>query len=508
MDPLYLCACAAEFPAQALLRLREKMRNTPVAVLEGNPPQERVCSVNRAAQKLGVTAGMARVEAETLAGAQVLHRNNAEEVQAQQAMLECSGRYSPSIESIAEIGDATSFLCVLDIAGTEKLFGAATEVAYKLRSDLAQLGIRTSLAISRNFHAAVSLARACVGVSVITSGEEQRALSNLPLSVLNLSEVHSNTLLLWGIRNLGALAALPEVELITRFGQEGKRLLQLARGERPHLFRPLELKFELREMFAFDAPVEFLDSLLFVLSPMLDQLIVRARGHAQSLASVTVTFALDGGPELGSTKHVRTIRPALATDNRKLLLKLLQLDMEAHPPPAAVAALTLHAETGDASKVQLGLFSPQLPEASRLDVTLARLAAIVGEDRVGSPQLEDSNHPDSFQNNPFSVLKVKSSAKENVSRTRPALRRIRPPEPLQLQLISEQPGSFAFRNRRYVVRAAYGPWKEGGAWWSTTRWSREEWDIMAETPEKDARLCCLISHDLMRRQWLIEALYD
>ncbi|MEI9967859.1 MAG: hypothetical protein WDM87_04230 [Terracidiphilus sp.] len=53
-------------------------------------------------------------------------------------------------------------------------------------------------------------------------------------------------------------------------------------------------------------------------------------------------------------------------------------------------ALTIAAEAGHAGTVQLGLFLPQLPEPSRLDVTLARLKALVGEDRVGSPVLEDA----------------------------------------------------------------------------------------------------------------------
>ncbi|HEY0759931.1 MAG TPA: DNA polymerase Y family protein [Acidisarcina sp.] len=517
MEPQYLCVCVLNFPAQALLRLRVSLRNHPVAVLEGNPPLERVCSVNRSAQKQGVAIGMTRVEAETLAGANVLIRSTTEEVQARQAVLECAGRYSPSVEEPARentsgksvrdeqiSGSASSYICVLDITGTEKLFGPPHELAQKLRIDLTNIGIYASLAGSTNYHTAVATARACSNVTIVPSGEEARYLGKLPLGVLDLSQAHVSTLCMWGIKSLGALADLPEVELISRFGQEGKRMLQLAKGVRPHLFRPLELKNELKETFVFDAPVEILDSLLFVLSPMIDQLLVRARRHAHSLTGITTHFTVEGGAE-----HIRSIRPATPTDDRKLLLKLIQLDMEAHPPHAAVIAMTMHAETGQAAKVQLGLFSPQLPEASRLDVTLARLSAIVGEGRVGSPQLQDTHQPDSFQNSSFKVLNAKPDVTEDGSRgTRPSIRRIRPPEPLQLQLVSEQPGSFAFRNRRYIVRAAYGPWRESGAWWSVTRWSREEWDIMAETPGKDARLCCLITHDLMRRQWLIEALYD
>ncbi len=64
-------------------------------------------------------------------------------------------------------------------------------------------------------------------------------LSELPLSVLELSPEHAELFAHWGIRTLGQLAELPEVGLITRLGQQGKRLRQLARGECPHLFAPV-----------------------------------------------------------------------------------------------------------------------------------------------------------------------------------------------------------------------------------------------------------------------------
>ncbi len=84
----------------------------------------------------------------------------------------------------------------------------------------------------------------------------------------------------------------------------------------------------------------------------------------------------------GIFTYERVIRPAIPSNDRKFLLKLLQLEIAAHPPQAAITSLTLTAEAGQPSKVQLGLFTPQTPEPSRLDVTLARLKALVGDDRV------------------------------------------------------------------------------------------------------------------------------
>src|SRR5581483_1707072 len=146
-----------------------------------------------------------------------------------------------------------------------------------------------------------------------------------------------------------------------RMGQKGKQIRQLACGDLPHLFRPVEPEFSLNEHMNLDAPVELLDALLFVVNIMLDQLILRASERVLALAAVTIHLKLEGG-----ATHVRTVRPALPTNDRPVWLKLLHLDLEAHSPPAAVIAVSLVAEPGKTSKVQLGLFSPQLPEPSRL----------------------------------------------------------------------------------------------------------------------------------------------
>ena len=254
------------------------------------------------------------------------------------------------------------------------------------------------IAVSTNHHAALCAARAGKSIVVIPNGEEASSLAPLPLNVLDLTVQQQETFSTWGIRTLGALAALPEIELITRMGQDGSRLRAIAHGEYSYFFQPVEIPFELKESYEFDQPVEILDSLLFAVSPMLDLLIERAQSRTLSLASITIALRMQN-----NALHTRTIQPALPTDNRKLLLKLMHLDLQSHPPFDSVAEINLTAQAGDPRKVQLGLFSPQLPEADRLDVTLARIAALVGEDRVGAPELRDTHHPDRFMMAGFKV---------------------------------------------------------------------------------------------------------
>jgi len=234
---------------------------------------------------------------------------------------------------------------------------------------------------------------------------------------------------------------------------------------------------------------------------MLQQLILRATAHALTIASVTIRLTLEGG-----STHARTVRPALPTVDLQLWLKLLHLDLEVHPPQAAIIAMTLDAEPGKTSKVQLGLFSPQLPEPSRLDVTLARIAAIVGEQNVGRATLKDAHARDGFRMEPFRVPSAKAMG-DFSSLSRAVLRRVRPAEAILVVHVNGRPWTFVFRERRYDVERAYGPWLSSGEWWNPLLWGCEQWDLVARAQGGEILFCCIV-RDLVHDGWQMEALYD
>jgi protein ImuB len=505
---LYACLVAREFPAQAMLRLRPQLREKAVAVMQGDPPLQSVCALNAKARRLGVAAGMTRVEIDTFDAVTTLERSSAEEAAARNMLLECAGTFSPRIEDLSAQNDRSAFVCVIDIAGTEKLFGPPQALVQSLLRRVRALGVAVSIAVSSNFHAAICLARARPShTTVIPHGSESEALAPLSISVLNLSVEYAEIFALWGIRTLGALAELPEKDLVSRLGQEGKRLRQLAHGQHSHLFVPMEQEFRLEEWMELDTPVELLESLLFVIGMMLEQLILRATARVLALASVTVMLSLEGG-----ASHARMVRPALPSNDRQLWLKLLHLDLEAHPPPAAILTLSLTAEPGSTSKVQLGLFSPQLPEAMRLDVTLARIRAIVGEDCVGRAMLTDTHRRDGFRMEPFTISSASTSAStvgrpNESSKSLAAMRQLRPAEIVGVLLRGAKPVAFTFRDRRYDVEHVYGPWLSAGDWWNLSLWGFEQWDLIARAGD-GSLLCCCVVRDLAQQAWQMVTLYD
>jgi protein ImuB len=194
------------------------------------------------------------------------------------------------------------------------------------------------------------------------------------------------------------------------------------------------------------------------------------------------------------------------TNDRAIWLKLLHHELEMHPPQAGILAVALTAEPGSTSKVQLGLFSPQLPEPSRLDVTLAHISKIVGEKNVGSAVLLDTHRRENFRIQRFTVSNSESRSLPRVEACT-AMRELRPPEAAKVKLSSGIPQTLFFQQKRHDVEMAYGPWRASGYWWNTDLWGTEEWDLITRNVD-DSLLCCCVVRDLMRNEWKIVGIYD
>jgi len=502
---LYLCLHLRDFAAQALTLLKPELRKRPVAILEGDPPLETVFALNTQARSLGLGIGMARLQAESFDGVFVSARAKPQEDAAFLILMQCAERFSPRIEVLASAPETTSqATLILDICGSERLFGAPAQIAAALRRDVVASGFEPGIATSSNAYSAVLAARGFPGTTVIAPGNESTILSPLALSVLDLEASQEETFASWGIRTLGALAALPRKALIARIGQAGYRLQALSRGEYPHLLTPAQQPVDavLCESTELEHPVELLEQLLFVLSRMLEQILARAAEHALAIAWVETKLVLDGAPR---KEHCRVVRPALPESNHHTLLKLIHLDLEMHPPNAAIVVLHMQAQPARPQSVQQGLFVPQTPEAGRLEVLLARLRKLLGEDRVGAPELLDTHRPDAFRMAPFLPdTGPRPQASPNGIHIS-ALRMVRPPRAVRVQMQDSRMAALFLDGEKLPVFQASGPWKASGAWWTHQQWCREEWDVALGEQE---RFCCRVAYDPGAGCWYLTALYD
>ena len=495
---MYAALHTPNFPIQAAAHQRPELRKKPFVLLDGETPVEVVYAANKPARILGIEVGMSRLQAESFPSVISIPRIPEHESSAHSILHEAACMFSPRIEFVESFPGTFA----LDIRGMNSLFGDGAQLANKLRQHIMVAGFLANVAVSQNFHAAVCLARGRTGVSIVPPGDEAKAIGRLPLRVLNPEPEHEETFGSWGIRTCAELAALSETDLIARIGQAGKRLHLLARGEWPHLMFPIEPSFEsgLIEREELDHPVEMLEPLLFLLARMTDALLERVKAKARAIASLRVVLNLDGGKQ-----HERIVRPALPLQDARTLLKLLQLDLEAHPPNTAIIALELHAQSAAPHRAQHGLFLPQAPEPGRLEVLLARLRKLLGEQHVGSPELLDEHRPDAFRIVPFSP---QSPARiEHQSATVPiALRMCRPPQAIGVTLRGAAPSHIFWNGQRYAVREAAGPWRLSGQWWSESNWSREEWDVRLASGGIERM--CRIARDPSSNCWYVQGTYD
>jgi protein ImuB len=543
----FACIFVPDFPVEALLRAEPDLRSQALAVLEGKAPVQTIFALNEKARRAGVSPAMTKLQVEACSDLKLRPRSLLQEAAAHAALLDCAQSFSPRVE------DVSCDSILLDLAGLEPLFGPLPKIARDTARRTSDLGLRANVAVAANPDTAVLAAHGFSGVIVIPEGKEEEQLGNLPLEVLFTKGHDPQTLEIlerWGIRNLGALAALPEIALSERLGQQGIRLQQLARGCSSRTLVPVEPPLNFAEAIELEYPLVLLEPLAFLLARLLDQLCSRLGARALATQELNLELELEGGflPDkttnrCTTTDHVgtgapartgraqarqtfhRTLRLPVPLLDAKVFLKLLQLDLNAHPPGAPIVKIQLSAEPVRPRAAQSGLFLPPTPEPEKLELTLARIAGIVGENKVGSLQLLDTHRPEAFRMHRFApdldqkqpARKSKASLNdENGKNQKPqneaavtAMRIFRPPLRATVTLQEGRPAHIACTKRKEIcgeILWAAGPWRTSGDWWEQDGWARDEWDIALQGASSIA-LYRLV-RDLLNGQWLLEGNYD
>ncbi|HLY18063.1 MAG TPA: DNA polymerase Y family protein [Bryobacteraceae bacterium] len=381
----------------------------------------------------------------------------------------------------------------LDAGGLERIHGLPQQIAAAVARRAAERGFEGSVAIAANVDAAIVAARGFTGVSVIPYGDEAKFLGSLPLTLLDPTPEMQETLERWGIRRFRDLAALPELGLAERLGPEGLRLHKLARGAGDRPLIPVEEPLHFAEEMELEYPVELLEPLLFALSRMLQGLCARLVSRGLATIALRLWLQLERNGE-----HIRALHFPVPMLDTKAFLKLLQLDLSAHPPPEPVVRVRLEAEPAKPRAAQTGLFIPLSPEPEKLELTLARLRALVGEGNVGSPELLNTHRPGAFRMERF---REGTSGRGGVEAKRQALRAMRPMRPARVQMAGGQPVHVHAEGVRGHVTAAAGPWRTSGDWWTADPWARDEWDVALS----DGALYRIYSE---QGRWFVEGSYD
>jgi len=543
----FACIYVPNFPVAATLRAEPELQARAIAILEGKSPLEKIIAVNEKAARMGIAPDMTKAQAELCPDLALRPRSALRESAAHAALLDCAQSFSPCVE------DAACDTALVDLAGMESLLGSLPEISRALHHRAATLGLAANVAVASNPDTAVLAARglcgagscgagtlAREGIIVIPPGKEAEQLGTLPVEVLFPHPLEGDekksaarlleTLDRWGIRNLRGLAALPEVSLSERLGQEGLRLQQLARGAASRTLVPVEAPPVFEEAVDLEHPIVLLEPLAFLLNRLLDQICARLGSRALATQELRLTLELENfspfhqQSAIKNHQFVRTLRLPLPMLDTKVFLKLLQLDLNANPPGAPIVKIHLAAEPSRPRSAQGGLFQPPSPEPEKLELTLARIAGMIGENKVGALELLDTHHPEGFRMRRFVAAASQNAApqkstceKTSGSSEEPpavtALRRFRPPLRAHVTLVSGQPAYLVCQKKEIQGDVLWraGPWRFSGDWWEREAWSRDEWDIALQDNalrNGDAISFYRLVHDLLGGGWFVEGTYD
>lgn len=433
----------------------------------------------------------------------------------QALLLDAAYCFSPRVEATAPD------TIIIDLSGTERLFGNYKNIAQRIRTHVKQCGIESDVSIASNPDAAHYAAKGFAGITIIPAGQEEQRLGQLPVDVLELELDIQDVLDSWGITDFKSLAALPTIPLTERLGQRGLYLQRLAQGAVNRELIPAEPPASFEEREELEETVELLEPLSFILNRVIEQLMHRLLQRSLATDHIEVDLTLELHPDVdvrattitatAVTQYQRIIKLPVPTQDAKVLLKLVQLDLAAHPPHAPVKKIRIEAIPARARLTQIGLFQPLAPEPAKLEITLARLRAVVGEEdaegrsRVGFPMITDTHRPDSFQVLPFNP---KRKEVVRTTSTRLALRVFRPPVPARVELNAEEaPVWISFQGRRGKIAYALGPWRGAGEWWDAAgAWVRDDWDIRMDVDGQTALY--RIHRDIAKQQWFVQGMYD
>src|SRR6516225_2459515 len=335
----------------------------------------------------------------------------------------------------------------------------------------------------------------------------------------------------WGIHTVGQLAALDKEQLGARLGPEAIRMWERANGRSSRLLKLIRPPESFEESFEFEREIETAEPVLFMLRRFLEQLAVRLGAIYLVAKQLTlrITFANSRQVRDGTDSSDWRNEPALAnkqsyervfkipqpTNDVDLLFRMLQTHLENFRSEHPIVAVALSAEPIKPAGEQFGLFETTLRNPHQLSETLARLSALLGSNRIGTPVLEETYRPDAFRMHPFSwQLKdnggpssATPGSKREARRSSPlhilcsALRRIRPAVSASVLQDEDNPVHVHSAEVSGKIIEQRGPYLLSGNWWDEKAWRRAEWDLQLQNSE-------VIRCHESEGTWKVDGIYD
>jgi protein ImuB len=457
----YAFLTVPDFALHALCRAEASLRGRPVALVAGEGRKAKVTAAS--AEAPGIAPGLTATLAMSRCPGIVLRtREPAAEAEAQRLLVAAGFTLSPRVEATA------SGSCTVDLRGAER---TRTEALMRRHAaELAGAGLPLRVGAGATPLLASYAARCAAPVLIVD--DTPQFLAPLPLAFAEPTAEQEGILRGWGIATLGALTALPKAEVGRRMGAAGVLLWERAAGEATRVLRHVEPAQSFAAEWSYDPPVESVEPLYFKLRRYAERVALELRGAGFVAERLALTLLLED-----ETDHRREFRLPEPGADVEGWLRVLNTHLATVRTEARVAAVRLVATPARPPEKQDGLFDTGLRDPASFWENLARLSALVGDDRVGTPVLQDTHRPDSFRlEKPAEAVAPALRAPVHPVHG-PALRRFRPAWEVQVACEEGRPVRLGGGRLAGEVRAALGPWRGEGDWWKPEAWAAETWQV-------------------------------
>jgi protein ImuB len=333
-----------------------------------------------------------------------------------------------------------------------------------------------------------------------------------------------------GLRTLGALAALPERDVLARFGWEGQAAWRLAGGldERPPALAPPPA--DLTVSVELDPPADTVAPAAFLARGLAEELHDRLWARGSACTRVVIGAETEHGERVERVWRAEgTLTAAAIADRLRWQLDGWLQGSARHRPTAGISRLWLTPdEVIPAGGRQLGFWGSDAATVDRASRAVARVQGLLGVGSVAVPEWRGSRDP-------ATQIALVDAEAVDLTAERPGAHRDRVVGPWPGRLPTPSPawvhgepvvadvvdgdgeqvlvsGRGALSAAPARVSVAGGPWADVAAWagpwpleerwWDTAR-RRRRARLQLVTADGQARLLTLESGG-----WRVEATYD
>ncbi|WP_320130077.1 DNA polymerase [uncultured Sphaerochaeta sp.] len=218
-----------DFAAAVAIAKQPFLADTAFAIAKEGTSRRIIITPSRRAFEEGVRSGMPVATAiRLLPSLQLVPPDTVSYAKANAAIMKIALQYSPTIQE-----DSGGHV-YLDVAGTSRLFGPSVDCAVRIRNEMHdQLSLEPAVAVSANklvSKIGTRTIRPC-GITQIRNGEEAAFLSRQDVSLLpGVGSSIGRLLSVAGIKEIGQIAALDDVQVVAFLGKRGLSLRDAARG--------------------------------------------------------------------------------------------------------------------------------------------------------------------------------------------------------------------------------------------------------------------------------------